>query len=202
VSGCLRQLLAAALLGAVALSLSGCSLKFDVSGGGPVGEAECRPPGERLNGPMVLMAQAVPTATLLPCLRTTPIGWSTGPLTARRGHAEFALNSDRYGQKAVLVTLSARCDLSGSTVQTSDEPSTRRYERVERLTPAYAGSRFYVFPGGCVTYRFRTSRAGGAAETTTAASLAVSFMPRSVIAEKLRDGSDGRLELDPSRTPR
>ena len=39
----------------------------------------------------------------------------------------------------------------------SDEPGTRRYERIGEVRPGvgFTGTRFYLFPGGCVTYQFQ-----------------------------------------------
>jgi hypothetical protein len=30
----------------------------------------------------------------------------------------------------------------------------KRYEEPKALPPHFAGNRYYVFPGGCITYRF------------------------------------------------
>ena len=35
----------------------------------------------------------------------------------------------------------------------SDEDA-RRYERPEQFEPSFRSTRYYLFPGGCVTYRF------------------------------------------------
>ena len=55
---------------------------------------------------VILMAQSVPTASWVPCLRTAlPLGWSFHHLDARDGTASFWLNSDRDGQQAIEVRL-------------------------------------------------------------------------------------------------
>ena len=52
------------------------------------------------------MAQSVPTATWVPCIRTAlPLGWNFHHLDARNGVARFWLDSDRDGQQAVEVRL-------------------------------------------------------------------------------------------------
>ncbi len=54
---------------------------------------------------MTLMAQAVPSATLLPCVNSLNTGWTVGGMRVERGRAEFWLDSDRLGPRAVSVTL-------------------------------------------------------------------------------------------------
>src|SRR4029450_12853939 len=47
---------------------------------------------------VVLMAQAVPSASRLPCIELLPPGWTVGDVFVRNGRARFALNSDRGGR--------------------------------------------------------------------------------------------------------
>jgi hypothetical protein len=58
------------------------------------------------------------------------------------------------------------------------------------------GSRFYVFPGGCVTYRFDFQGTEPAAAIEEA-TLAIGFTDRETLRETRRRASHGRLELDP-----
>ena len=104
---------------------------------------------------MILAAQAVPSAALVPCVAALPPGWRVGGTDIASGHASFWLDSDRAGAHAVTVTLSATCDVSGARQIRSDQPPTRRFERLLSLHPHFTYLRYYTFPGGCVTYRFR-----------------------------------------------
>src|SRR6266581_5396814 len=63
---------------------------------------------------MILMAQAVPSATSLPCLADLPSGWNVGGSDILSGRAHFLLNSDRAGNSAVTVTLTRTCDTAGA----------------------------------------------------------------------------------------
>jgi tRNA A-37 threonylcarbamoyl transferase component Bud32/membrane-associated phospholipid phosphatase len=105
---------------------------------------------------MIIMAQAVPTATVIPCLIALPAGWAVGGVRASRGDGRFWLDSDRTGRHALEVTMRSkdRCDLAGATEVTSDEPGLRRYERPTKLPPGSRSERIYVTEGACVTYRF------------------------------------------------
>ena len=46
---------------------------------------------------MILSAQAVPSAALLPCIAALPAGWSIGGTDIASGQASFSLDSDRAG---------------------------------------------------------------------------------------------------------
>ena len=59
---------------------------------------------------MILMAQAVPSASSVPCVASLPAGWTLGAVAVERGRGEFTLDSDRAGKKAVVVTLRSRGD--------------------------------------------------------------------------------------------
>jgi hypothetical protein len=107
---------------------------------------------------VILSAQAVPSAAMLPCLAALPSGWSVGGADISTGKVSFWLNSDRAGVRAVTVTLAATCDTSGVRQVPSDQPGTRRFERPLSLRPKFADLRFYTFPGGCATYRFSFTR--------------------------------------------
>ena len=64
------------------------------------------------NDTMILMAQAVPTASSVPCVASLPAGWTLGSVEVKRDRGEFSLDSDRAGKKAVVVTLRPSTRLS------------------------------------------------------------------------------------------
>jgi hypothetical protein len=142
---------------------------------------------------LVLAAQSVPTATMVPCVQLLPAGWSYGPVDIRTGRTRFNLDSDRAGVSAVRVTLVERCDTARATEIPTDELGTRRFEQVEVVTPGFAGRRFYTFPGGCVHYEFRFQAEGRV--LVNEASLALTFVSREKLAEDVQRLSDGRKRL-------
>ena len=103
---------------------------------------------------MILSAQAVPSAALLPCIAALPSGWTIGGADIASGKASFGLDSDRAGERAATITLTAACDTTGARQIPSDQPGTRRFERPLSLAPQFSSLRIYTFPGGCVTYQF------------------------------------------------
>ena len=58
---------------------------------------------------MQLMAQAVPSATRLPCVASLPVGWSVGTAETIRGKANFAVGVGDGSSEPVTVTLTESC---------------------------------------------------------------------------------------------
>jgi hypothetical protein len=146
---------------------------------------------------VILMAQSVPTATWVPCISAAlPLGWEFHHLDARNGVARFWLDSDRDGEQAVEVRLEASCDTKGATEVPTDREGMRRLERVERMSPAYAGERHYLFDGGCLTVAFSLD-GDSAGEALGLASHVVGVVARADLAAQVHEESGGRLSLDP-----
>jgi hypothetical protein len=153
--------------------------------------------GDAGNG-VVLMAQSVPTATWVPCISAAlPLGWSFHHLDARNGVSRFYLDSDRDGQKAVEVRLTASCSTGGATKVPSDREGMTRLERVDRMSPTYAGARYYLFDGGCLTFVFTLS-GDSAGEALGLSSQVVGVVARADLAAQIDKDSGGRLSLDPN----
>jgi hypothetical protein len=185
-----------ALCALVAL-VSGCSANVTIGGAGGGSPPRCDPrPGDSY-GAVALLAQAVPTATLLPCTRTLPAGWTFQQLSARSGRATFWLDSDRDGARAASVSLRRDCDVRGATEVPSERSGTQRHERVIRVGPGYVGDRYYTFSGGCVTYHFNL-RGSTRGEPLAHIAQAVDFVSRDTLRQLVREDSDGRLSLDPT----
>ena len=136
---------------------------------------------------MILAAQAVPSAALLPCIAALPSGWSAPGTDAEiaSGQASFWLNSGQAGVQAVTITLTATCDTSGAQQIPSDQAGTRRFERPLSLAPQFSDIRYYTFPGGCATYQFLFAP-GASPVLAAAVDSALSFTPRSALVGYVR----------------
>jgi len=176
-----RIALACAVLGAAVAAVI-----FVVPAFFPVRDNGAYPPICGTGHSMILSAQAVPSAALLPCVATLPSGWHTAGADIVSGHARFWLDSDQAGTHAVTVTLTTTCDTSGAQQIPSDQPGTRRFERPLSLRPQFAELRFYTFPGGCVTYKFNFSR-GASPLLAIPVDGAVAFMPRATLVQHIRN---------------
>jgi hypothetical protein len=176
-----RVALAAAMLGVIAAAVAETGNAFL-----PAAEnLGAYAPGCGTGHSMILSAQAVPSAAKLPCIAALPSGWSIGGADISSGKASLWLDSDRAGPRAVIVTLTAACDISGARQVLSDQPGTRRLEQPLSLAPQFSDLRFYTFPGGCVTYQFRFPP-GASPVLAVAADSAVAFMPRSRLVAYVR----------------
>jgi hypothetical protein len=134
---------------------------------------------------MILAAQAVPSAAVLPCLAALPSGWRVGGADIASGTTSFWLASDQAGTRAATITLAAACDADGARQIPSDQPGMERFERPLSLVPRFSDLRYYVFPGGCVTYEFEFPP-GVSPVLAGAVDTAVAFVPRSTLVSYIR----------------
>jgi tRNA A-37 threonylcarbamoyl transferase component Bud32/membrane-associated phospholipid phosphatase len=150
--------------------------------------------------PRWLLAQSVPSASLVPCLRPLPVGWMMGTVTINDGRSVIPLNHDRAGPGVLVIRLTATCDTRGATEVSSDQPQVRRYQRIDRQTPRLETTRFDRFQGGCVTAQ-ATVPAANQTEITSQLPTILGYTSRQALQQALDERSNGRLRLDPP-TPR
>jgi hypothetical protein len=149
--------------------------------------------------PQWLEAQSVPSASLVPCLRSLPVGWTLSNVTVNNGRSVLTLDNDRAGMGAMVVRLAATCDPTGASPVLSDQPGVRRLMLIQDLAPMFSATRFDVFAGGCVSTRM-TAPVGSRAEVATESSLILGFTTRQALQQTLEERSGGRLHLDPVAT--
>jgi tRNA A-37 threonylcarbamoyl transferase component Bud32 len=145
--------------------------------------------------PQWLMAQSVPSASLVPCLGSLPVGWMVGNVTVNDGRAVLSLDHDRAGPGVLVIRLTATCDTRGATEVSSDQPQVRRYQRIDRQTPRLEATRFDRFQGGCVTAQ-ATVPAANQTEVTSQLATILHYTSRQALQQALDQRSDGRLRLD------
>lgn len=150
----------------VAASVSGCGVE------------EVTPAPSCDGGASILIvAQSVPTATLVPCLGRLPDGWSVTAVGVDESGTAVRFDSDRAGDDAAELTYTGDCDVSEATAVPSDHPPAARFETVHQLRPSFQADRAYVFDGGCATFSF-TFAPGASATESVAIGEALSFVTR------------------------
>ena len=146
--------------------------------------------------PLWLMAQSVPSASLVPCVPSQVPGWKVAEVAVNNGRSVIILDHDRAGKRAAVVRLAAGCDTAGTIATPSPTPLVQRYQRIDLATDAFGATWYDRFPGGCVTYRLHsTSDVEGSFAIELPGLLG--FATRDGLREALRQRSDGRLHLDP-----
>jgi membrane-associated phospholipid phosphatase/tRNA A-37 threonylcarbamoyl transferase component Bud32 len=146
--------------------------------------------------PLWLMAQSVPSASQVPCVRFLPVGWSVAMVTVNNGRSVVTLDHDRAGAAALVVQLTAACDPSGAVEGPSATTGVRHYQGIESRSGEFSATWYDQFPGGCVTSRLHlTTDPNG--EFAAQAPQVLGFASRAALAEALSQRSDGRLQLDP-----
>ena len=146
--------------------------------------------------PLWLEAQAVPSASLVPCVRFLPVGWNVAEVAVNNGRSLITLNHDRAGDRALVVRLTAACEVNGAVEGPSATTGVRHYQRIESPTGQFTAVWYDRFPGGCVTSRLHlTTDPNG--EFAAQAPQVLGFTTRAALAEALSQRSDGRLQLDP-----
>jgi tRNA A-37 threonylcarbamoyl transferase component Bud32 len=146
--------------------------------------------------PLWLQAQAVPSASLVPCVRYLPVGWSVAEVAVNNGRSLIILDHDRAGAAALVVRLTAACAPSGAVEGPSATPGVRHFQRIESPTGEFTATWYDQFPGGCVTSRLHlTTDPNG--EFAGQAPQVLGFTTRTALQEALSRRSDGRLQLDP-----
>jgi len=150
--------------------------------------------------PLWLMAQSVPSASLVPCMRGLLAGWVVGDVAVNDGRSVITLHNDRAGPRAAVMRLTAACDTTGAAAVAASQPGTHRYSSVERRTDEFSAIVYDRFPGGCVTYRLqsRSDLKGGFASELP---LLFGFTSRQALRQALEERSGGRLHLDPGAAP-
>ncbi len=146
--------------------------------------------------PLWLEAQSVPSASLVPCVRALPEGWTLGAANVRNGWSRFTLDHDRLGSPALVVRLTANCDTTGAVPTPSDQLGTLTFERTEPGRSTQTSHT--VFTGGCITTRLTTSNS----DTTLIeqAAAAIGLTTRTALQQALDQRSNGQLHLDPGET--
>ncbi|MGH2813654.1 MAG: hypothetical protein ACRDLC_00710, partial [Actinomycetota bacterium] len=78
--------------------------------------------------PLWLQAQSVPSASLVPCVRSLPVGWTLANVTVNDGRSVLTLDHDRAGDRALVVRLTAACDPSGAVEGPSPTEGVRHLQ--------------------------------------------------------------------------
>ncbi|MDQ2751106.1 MAG: hypothetical protein M3Y44_16480, partial [Actinomycetota bacterium] len=143
-----------------------------------------------------LEAKAVPSESLVPCVRSLPTGWQFVRADVEDGRAQISVKHDRAGDNAFIARLTRRCDTGGAPEVTSSDARIRRFQG-----PFIHGTQTWydIFPGGCSTVivHSSTTRTQVTFQLALDAPLLLGYTDRQSLRQALTDRSSGRLHLDP-----
>jgi hypothetical protein len=186
--------LIAGLVALVAVSLLPSALNNDLAVNTPLNRTEVACTDFEA---LWLMAQSVPSASQVPCVRSLPVGWEVGNVAVNDGRSTLTLNHDRAGDRALVMRLAAVCDPAGAVEGPSPVAGMRHFQRMESSTGEFVATWFDQFPGGCVTSRLHlTTDPNG--EFAAQAPAVLGFTTREALRRALDERSGGRLQLDPA----
>lgn len=143
---------------------------------------------------VALVAQSVPTASYVPCVRALPVGWRVPDVDVERGSTRLSLLSDRSGGRPVEVLLTSSCDVDGASPVTPRADGVRSHLRLRSVRPRFAGTSYDVFPGGCVSATFSFPTGPHIPLMEDLASI-VELLPRRELRHDVREQLG--VELDP-----
>lgn len=128
------------LVVAVAVLAGACGVARDEVRVGPLPKCDTTS-----RGLLILMAQAVPTAHLVPCLEDLPEGWELERTRVESGRAVLTLDNPGIGD--IVVTLAGSCDPQGKLIDGAGPAASQVFESAtgDLLVQSV------VFDGGCVT---------------------------------------------------
>lgn len=132
----------AAITAAVALSaLGACGDET------PVGAPDCE-------DAVLLVAQSVPRAELVPCWGELPGGWTVNEVHIGNTGTIVELDSDRAGSEAAVFAYQPACDVTRHGRLPSERDDVAVHEAIRALAGGLDADRFFVFEGGCVRATF------------------------------------------------
>lgn len=138
-----HSVIAACVLVTVIMSGTGCAIEEVLP------EPSCIE-----GGTVILAAQSVPTAELVPCFQPLPAGWTIVSVTIDQDGTRIRFDSDRAGERAAIFRYAPTCDPGEAVPAPSEFELSDRFEFVGRVTPSLQAQRFYVFDGGCAWWDF------------------------------------------------
>jgi hypothetical protein len=170
----MRRRAAIPLLVAVALSAAACDAV-----------RENHHPVCDVRSSTVLMAESVKTASLIPCVRALPIGWSFESFSARDGLSTYSLDSEAGGRSALEVTFRRSCRATG-TEATSGVAGVRLVRDVRSNDP-YHARWTYTFDGGCAIFAIALAPGAPVSRLLRDITTGMSFLSRTAIDRRLEE---------------
>jgi hypothetical protein len=102
-------------------------------------------------GRLLLVAQSVPGATLIPCIGDLPPGWRLTHASSETDESSLRFTTDTFDLD-VDVVLTPECDVSAGTELDSPRANTRLHAAADGRTFSY------TFTGGCIAFVYESAQ--------------------------------------------
>lgn len=137
-------------------------------------------------GSVIITAQSVPSASLLPCLDQLPQGWLVDSVSVSDTGTTVVFDSDRAGSGAAQMHYAASCDIGDAVSTPTDHEGTNRFEDVTQVSPRFVGDRYYRFDGGCLWWEFDFDSGAPSALSVELGAI-LDLVDRQVVSDDLRE---------------
>jgi hypothetical protein len=167
------------------ISMLGPSCALDVN------PSQSRPMCLEDNRAVILLAQSVPDATWVPCMRRLPAGWTWGAQAIERGSGRFQLAVGVEG--TIDVALLPSCETSGmGSVTVPNTDATIAAYRDLSTDAGITGDYRFTFTGGCITWSLALA-AGTPVAALEEIEATIGFLFRPLLASRLERDAGVRL---------
>ena len=157
------------------------------------------PNGCALTGVVVLEAQAVPSATKVPCVIDELVGWTDGTQQIEKGSSTLTYATTSSEGAQWTIRLQPSCSPPpDATVDPTSASGVRRHSADHKDGLTAVHEEWFQFDGGCASYvvtipeRYDEQRVFDELETS------FRLIDRAAINDSVRKRSDGAFGLDPS----
>ena len=100
-------------------------------------------------GRLLLMAQSVPDASLIPCLTELPPGWEFSRAFSRSNESTLVFETDTFDLEVDVILLPS-CDVTAARLTESPRPETQLFVSTD------GSAHSFVFDGGCIRFEYET----------------------------------------------
>jgi hypothetical protein len=126
-------------------------------------------------GRLLLMAQSVPDASLIPCLTELPPGWEFSRAFSRSDESSLMFETDTFDLDVDVILLPS-CEVAEARLVDSSRPETQLFISADGI--AYS----FVFDGGCIRFEYETRQLAESREGRALMD-AIPFMTRDTLRE-------------------
>ena len=154
---------------------------------------------------LILQAQSVPTAQLIPCITDGAKGWIVADEEYSSDGSTVQLNTGDVSGASWTITLTETCTPDPAATERSYPDQQGRYqvvgmESTDAAAKTATDTEWYRFEGGCTTSSVSIPDRFDSQRIFDEMNIGFVFASRDSLNQFVEDDTDGRLTLDPPPT--